>query len=163
MDIVIIRELVGEGRSVNLRLIGNGPDEESLRAHAARLSRPDSVIFEGAINQDRIRSFYANADIFCLPSFAEGLPVVLMEAMAMQIACVSTSITGVPELIRDGIDGLLVPPSDLDALTGALARLMDDDELRERLAVRGRKRVLEHYDLRHNVEKLADVFAERVA
>jgi colanic acid/amylovoran biosynthesis glycosyltransferase len=158
-----VDKLASEGRSVLLRLIGNGPDEDSLRDHAARLSHPDSVVFEGAVNQDRIRSFYANADIFCLPSFAEGLPVVLMEAMAMQIACVSTNITGIPELIRDGVDGLLVSPSDLDALTGALSCLMDDDGLRERLAISGRKRVLEQYELERNVEKLADIFINRIS
>jgi glycosyltransferase involved in cell wall biosynthesis len=114
------------------------------------------------VNQDRIRDFYSSADAFCLPSFAEGLPVVLMEAMAMQIPCVTTSITGIPELIRDGIDGLLTPASDLDGLVEALARLMDDGELREKLAKNGRARVLEFYDLERNVGELAAIFAERI-
>ena len=104
----------------------------SLHMHAAQNRIVDYVVFEGAMNQDRIRSFYAAADLFCLPSFAEGLPVVLMEAMAMGIPCVTTQITGIPELIRNGIDGMLVAPSDLDALVEALAKLMDDAALRER-------------------------------
>jgi glycosyltransferase involved in cell wall biosynthesis len=120
------------------------------------------VVFEGAVNQDRIRTLYAATDIFCIPSFAEGIPVVLMEAMAMEIPCVTTHITGIPELIRDGLDGLLVPPSDVPGLVEALARLMDDADLRERLGKSGRMRILEHYNLRHNVEKLAAIFAERV-
>jgi glycosyltransferase involved in cell wall biosynthesis len=115
------------------------------------------------VNQDRIRSVYATADVFCLSSFAEGLPVVLMEAMAMQIPCVSTSITGIPELIRDGIDGLLVPASDLDALVDALARLMDSSDLRKQLGTSARIRVLEHYDLGRNVETLAAIFTRRIA
>ena len=78
-----------------------------------------------------------------------------MEAMAMEIPCVTTHIAGIPELIRDGIDGLLVAPSDLDALAAALARLMDDAALRERLATSGRARIVEQYDLRRSVEKLA--------
>ena len=114
------------------------------------------------MNQDRIRTFYAVADLFCLPSFAEGLPVVLMEAMAMGIPCVSTQITGIPELIRNGTDGLLVAPSDLDALVEALAKLMDDAALRERFSRNGRKRILQQYDLRRNVKELARHFAERV-
>jgi len=81
--------------------------------------------------------------------------VVLMEAMAMEIPCVTTHITGIPELIRDGVDGLLVAPSDLDALGGALSRLTDDAELRERLGKSGRERVVELYDLRRSVKKLA--------
>ena len=80
----------------------------------------------------------------------------------MGIPCVTTRITGIPELIRDGVDGLLVTPSAVEELAAALARLMDDPALRERLAVSGRARVVERYDLRRNVELLAAIFAERV-
>jgi glycosyltransferase involved in cell wall biosynthesis len=150
------------GRTIRLRLVGNGPDDASLRESASRLTQPESVIFAGAVNQDRIREMYANADVFCLPSFAEGLPVVLMEAMSMQIPCVTTTIAGIPELIRDGIDGLLVAPGDADALAEALGRMMDDASLRNRLALSGRARVLENYNLARNVETLAAVFNERI-
>jgi glycosyltransferase involved in cell wall biosynthesis len=142
--------------------VGSGTDEASLREHAAHSEFPESIVFEGAVNQDRIRTLYAAADLFCLPSFAEGLPVVLMEAMAMEIPCVTTRITGIPEMIRDGVDGLLVAPSNLDALVEALAKLMDDAPLRERIGKSGRTRILERYDLRRNVERLAEIFAERV-
>jgi colanic acid/amylovoran biosynthesis glycosyltransferase len=157
-----ISQLVAQGHNVRLRLAGNGPDEPSLRAHGARLNLSDRVIFEGAVNQDRIRSVYAQADLFCLPSFAEGLPVVLMEAMSMGIPCVSTGITGIRELIHSGIEGLLVPPSDLDALVQALATLIDDDGLRSYLVMNGRKRILDEYDLGANVEKLAAIFAQNI-
>jgi colanic acid/amylovoran biosynthesis glycosyltransferase len=157
-----VDRLVKQGRRVRLRLVGSGPDESSLRACAGRIAHPESVVFEGAVNQDRIRGLYAAADVFCLPSFAEGLPVVLMEAMAMEIPCVSTNITGIPELIRNEVDGLLVPPSDLEALIEALARLMDDENLRDRLATSGRARILEHYDLGRNVEGLAAIFTQRI-
>lgn len=157
-----VERLAQQGRRVKLRLVGSGPDEASLRKQAARIANPDCIVFEGAVNQDRIRTLYAAADLFCLPSFAEGLPVVLMEAMAMGIPCVATQITGIPELIRNNIDGLLVPPSDLDALVEALARLMDDAALRQRLAGSGRARILEHYDLHRNVSELARHFSERV-
>src|SRR5208282_5506647 len=127
-----------------------------------RIAHPDCIVFEGAVNQDHIRDFYASADAFCLSSFAEGLPVVLMEAMAMEIPCVTTHIAGIPELIRDGEDGLLVTPSDTDALAKALARLMDDAELRQQLGKSGRARVVEHFDLRRSVERMAAIFVERV-
>ena len=157
-----VERLTQQGRRVRLRLLGTGPEIDSLRKQTALNRIVDSVVFEGAMNQDRIRSFYAVADLFCLPSFAEGLPVVLMEAMAMGIPCVSTQITGIPELIRNGTDGLLVAPSDLDALVEALAKLMDDAALRERFSRSGRKRILQHYDLHRNVKELAGHFAERV-
>jgi glycosyltransferase involved in cell wall biosynthesis len=157
-----VARLARQGRRVRLRLVGNGPDGATLRRHSAKMESPECVVFEGAVNQDRIRTFYAAADVFCLPSFAEGVPVVLMEAMAMEIPCVTTHIAGIPELIRDGIDGWLVAPSDLDGLVEALARLMDDAALRERMGKSGRARVMERYVLRRSVERLAAVFVERV-
>ena len=157
-----IRSLVDQGRRVRLRIIGAGPDGPSLKKSAADLCDSEVVIFEGAVNQDRIRDFYAAADVFCLPSFAEGIPVALMEAMAMEIPCVSTQIAGIPELIRNGMDGLLVAASDVEGLSEALARLMDEPALRERLGRNGRTRVLQHYNLQSSVEKLAAIFAERI-
>jgi glycosyltransferase involved in cell wall biosynthesis len=153
-----VRLLMRRGRSVQLRLVGDGPDRASLEQAAQQYEIADRVVFEGAVNQDRIRSLLAQADAFALASFAEGIPVVLMEAMAMEIPCVSTWITGISELIRDSIDGLLVAPADEEAMAGAIACLMDDSELRTRLGVAGRKRVIEKYNLRTNVARLAQVF-----
>jgi glycosyltransferase involved in cell wall biosynthesis len=158
-----VERLAAKGRHVRLRLVGSGPDELSLRRRADRSRIPDRIVFEGAVNQDRIRTFYSAASAFALPSFAEGIPVVLMEAMAMGIPCVSTRIAGISELIRDGVDGLLAVASDVDELTDALARLMDAPELRRKLAESGRRRVLEHYDLDRNVAQLARVFAARIS
>lgn len=156
------QRLATQGRHARLHLVGTGPEEASLRERVARLEDPGIVVFEGPVNQDRIRALYAAADLFCIPSFAEGIPVVLMEAMAMEIPCVTTQIAGIPEMIRPGLDGLLVAPSDLDGLTAALATLMDDAALRDRIGKSGRARVKEHYDLHRNVEKLAAIFAERI-
>ena len=157
-----VDRLTRQGRRVRLRLVGDGPDGPSLRERAKQLENPNVVVFEGAVNQDNIRALYEAADIFCLPSLAEGIPVVLMEAMAMEIPCVTTHITGIPELIRSGSEGLLVAPSDLDGLVSALETLMDDAVLRERVAKSGRARILSDYDLGRNVERLATIFAERV-
>ncbi|AXC10137.1 glycosyl transferase, group 1 [Acidisarcina polymorpha] len=153
-----VARLRSSGRAVLLRLVGDGPDRSSLEASTRLLRIEDSVIFEGPVNQDRIRDLYATADVFVLASFAEGIPVVLMEAMAMEIPCVSTWVNGIPELIRDSIDGLLVSPSDADALAAAIARLMDDGDLRNQLAKAGRLRVIDKYDLTENVAHLAEVF-----
>jgi len=154
--------LVQQGHRVRLHLVGGGPDDGSLRRRAAEFEDEGIVVFEGPVNHDRIRALYAAADLFCIPSFAEGIPIVLMEAMASGIPCVTTQIAGIPELIRPGVDGLLVAPSDLDGLTEALAALMADADLRKRLSASARARVMEQYDLRLNVEKLAGIFAERV-
>ncbi|MDX2034422.1 MAG: glycosyltransferase family 4 protein [Blastocatellia bacterium] len=154
--------LARQGRRIQLRLVGDGPDRPSLEAQVKRLGLQDRVIFEGAVNQDRIRDLYRRADLFVLASFAEGIPVVLMEAMAMEIPCVTTFITGIPELIRDQVDGLLVAPSGVEELAGAIGRLMDDTELRRRLGAQGRLRVMDRYDLNRNTMRLAEIFRRRL-
>src|SRR5207244_4507802 len=79
----------------------SGPAEDSLRQLAERLGVADSVTFAGPVGQDELPSLLARHDVFCLPSFAEGVPVVLMEAMAVGLPVVSTQIAGVPELVTD--------------------------------------------------------------
>ncbi len=158
-----VHRLSAERRDVRLRFIGDGPDRSSLEARIRSLGLSDRVIVEGWKNQDEVREFYRRADIFALASSAEGVPVVLMEAMAMRIPCVATRITGIPELIRDGIDGLLVTPSDPGELAGAIARLLDDTTLRRRLAEAGRLRVQEKYHLAANVGRLSEIFKRRLA
>ncbi len=154
--------LTAEGRNVLFRFVGDGPDRASLVRQTQRLGLGSSVRFEGAVDQESIRGLYERADVFALASFAEGIPVVLMEAMAMEIPCVTTWITGIPELIRNEIDGLLVAPSDAAGMAAAIARLMDNSELRKQIGERGRKRILEKYDLSTNVAHLANVFEQRL-
>ena len=148
--------LLAQGYSLRVRLVGAGPECQCLEAFAAEKRIP--VVFEGARNHEEIRQLLGNADIFALASFAEGVPVALMEAMAMEVPCVSTCIAGIPELICDGLDGLLVPPSSADALASAIQRLIEDPPLRRKLGVAGRKRVCEFYNLRKNIYSLALLF-----
>jgi colanic acid/amylovoran biosynthesis glycosyltransferase len=155
-----LRRLVRQGRSVRLRFAGDGPDRVALERNVAEHGLNQQVIFEGWQNADAVRALYREADIFVLPSFAEGIPVVLMEAMAMEIPCVTTRITGIPELIRDQVDGLLVTPSSEEELAAAIARLMDDSKLRMQLGKSARQRILENYDLRRNVAQLGGILAE---
>jgi colanic acid/amylovoran biosynthesis glycosyltransferase len=103
---------------------------------------------------------FAAADVFCLPSFAEGLPVVLMEAMATAIPAVTTNVMGIPELVIDGENGLVVPPGRADLVAQALGRLAGDAELRDRLGRAGRERVMRDFDVRREARRLRDLFAE---
>jgi colanic acid/amylovoran biosynthesis glycosyltransferase len=158
-----IGELVKDGRSVLLHLVGGGPDRASLEEHVDTLAIHKDVVFHGFTPQDQLDELYRRADVFALASFAEGVPGVLMEAMAMEIPCVATWVAGVPELIRDGIDGLLVPPSDVGALASAISRLIDDRSLRRQIGMAGRRRVLEKFDLEKNGRFLAEVFLRRAS
>ncbi len=160
--VAAIRRLVKTTPNLRLRLVGDGPDREGLERAIAAANLGLHVVLEGSVNQDRIRDYYRRADIFVLASFAEGVPVVLMEAMAMEIPCISTFVAGIPELIRNEIDGILVPPSDDEALASAVKRLVDDSALRRRLGVAARRRVMEKYNLDQNVAVLARIFADRV-
>jgi colanic acid/amylovoran biosynthesis glycosyltransferase len=161
--IAAVDRLVKAGRNLRLRIVGSGPDRKSLELEVARRALCNHVIFEGAVNQDHIRELYGEADAFVLASFAEGVPVVLMEAMAMEIACVATSIAGIPELIRNGVDGLLVAPSDERALAAAIDDLIKDPATRRRLGIAGRKRVIERYNLNDNVARLGCIFTNHLA
>ena len=152
--------LMHQKREACLRIAGDGPERSRLEHEVAHRGLTGKVVFEGWQNPAQLRTLYSQADIFALASFAEGIPVVLMEAMAMEIPCVATWITGIPELIRHEVDGLLVPPSGEGELACALARLMDDSDLRLRFGKSARQRALEHYDLKRNTAVLADLLRE---
>jgi glycosyltransferase involved in cell wall biosynthesis len=153
-------ELTSKGYSLRVRLVGDGPDREHLEAFAKQCAT--EVIFEGSKSHDEVQKLLAEADFFVLASFAEGVPVALMEAMAMEIPCVSTNIAGIPELIRDGLDGLLVPASSAESLATALQRLIDDPALRESLGTAAAIRAFEFYNLRENICTLAHILEERI-
>jgi len=153
-----VARLIAKGYKLRLHLIGNGPDKATLEAEVNQRGLTEQIIFTGAINQDQVLEFYANADIFVLASFAEGLPVVLMEAMVMEIPCVTTNITGVPELIEHRVNGLLVAPSDIDGLATAIAELMDKPDFRQQLGIAAGQQVKKHYALQQNTNRLADIF-----
>jgi colanic acid/amylovoran biosynthesis glycosyltransferase len=155
--------LVKEGRSVHCRFIGDGPGRRGLAEFAARELPVETVTFQGSVIPDSVRDYLYQADLFVLPSFAEGIPVSLMEAMSMEIPCISTLITGIPELIRDGIDGLLVSPSDAIELAKSIGRLMDDADLRYRLGIAGRGRVLARFNLPVNVRALAEIMRDELS
>ncbi len=161
--VAAIAQLVGAGRDVRLRFVGNGPLRSSLETDVSERGLAQRVSFMGWLDQAQVRAVYEDADIFALASFAEGVPVVLMEAMAREIPCVATFVNGIPELIRHEVDGLLVAPSDATQLAAAIARLLDDAALRRRLGAAGRQRVLEKYDLQRNVQQLANIFRRRLA
>ena len=109
--------------SASLDVIGDGPRRQALETRARALGVAEHVTFHGRVGHDDIRSHYAAADVFCLPSFAEGVPVVLMEAMAMKLPVVASGVMGIPELVEDRRSGLLVPPGRARAHVESMAVL----------------------------------------
>ena len=139
-------------------LVGDGPDRERLEALSHELGIEDRVSLPGAVGQDDIQAYYDQADVFVLPSFAEGLPVVLMEAMAKELPAISTRIAGISELIEDQVTGRLVPPGNRDALARAIREVLEDPEGRERLARNGRRKVLAEFEMDDIGRRAAAVF-----
>ncbi|MFT3944489.1 MAG: glycosyltransferase [Ancrocorticia sp.] len=139
--------LAERGVDFELRLVGGGELDAELRTAIAARGLSDRVTLVGPVGQDDILAEYHWANVFCLPSFQEGLPVVLMEAMATGMPVVTTPINGIPELVKDGRNGYLVPPGRADLLADTLAELAADPELRERLGVAAREDVIAGFAL----------------
>lgn len=141
-----LRLLHERGTSAVVEFVGDGPYADQARAEAQRLGVGDCAIWRGALPPDRVNEALAEADVFCLPSFAEGLPVSIMEAMAVGVPVVSTFISGIPELAEHGETALLAPPGNAVALADALHAIINDAHLRSRLVHNARKRVEQQHD-----------------
>jgi colanic acid/amylovoran biosynthesis glycosyltransferase len=156
-----VRRLKALGRRVELVLAGDGEMRDELEAAISQMGLQAEVTITGWISGQRVVEELLACKAMVLPSFAEGLPVVVMEAMALQRVVVSTRLAGIPELVRHGVDGWLVTPGDVDALVDALGDLLDAPV--ERLAAMGasaRQRVLERHDASVEAGKLAALFQQ---
>ena len=158
-----LRLLRTRGLFLRATLIGSGPELPRLEDFVAHYGMTGAVTFTSAMSHAQTLAQLRRADLFALASFAEGIPVALMEAMALGIPCVSTSIAGIPELIRTGVDGLLVPPANAAALAEALEQLATDTRLRKALGTSARQRIIAHYNLPLNQELLANAFEARLS
>jgi len=154
-----LAQLIDRGSSVRLTLVGGGSERLALESDAAALGIASAVCFAGPTGHDRIVALYERADVFCLPSFAEGIPTVLMEAMAMELPVVSTTAMGIGELVEHERSGILVSPARPDLIAAALSRLLDDPDLRRRMGREGRRRVERDYNRASAVHALHDVLA----
>ncbi len=146
-------------------LIGDGPDRESLQAQARARGLGDRLFFHGAQPFERVERAYAAATLCVAPSVIgpngrqEGIPNVMIEALAHARPAIATAISGVPELIRDGDTGLLVPPGDASALGAAILRIRADPAAAAAMAWRGRAHVETEFDLRINARRQLALFA----
>ncbi|HXB62010.1 MAG TPA: glycosyltransferase family 4 protein [Acidobacteriaceae bacterium] len=155
--------LAARGHNLHISFIGEGPDAADLAACVSTLGLDDSIYFLGPLTHAQICTRLAEADVFVLPSFAEGIPVALMEAMATQLACVSTWSSGIPELITHDTDGLLVQPGAVVDLADALESLLTSPQLRARLGIAARQRVMRAYEQRTNLEHTAELLRKHIA
>jgi len=158
------RLLRERGVDFDCHLVGDGPMRRAIRAQIAEAGLQSQVHVHGERSRPAVVKMLAEADVAALASVPtrrgkrEGIPVVLMEAMASGLPVVATAITGIPELVDSGISGLLVPPGDPTALADALQALGRDPELREKMGRAGREKVVREFNLQVSVQQLLNLF-----
>ncbi|HIZ97196.1 MAG TPA: glycosyltransferase [Candidatus Janibacter merdipullorum] len=164
-----VATLVDEGRDVHLDLVGTGPLEPVLREQVRTLGLGDRVTMHGALPQGRVREIVADAAVFAAPCVIgadgnrDGLPTVLLEALALGTPAVSTPVTGIPEIVRHEETGLLVPESDPGALAAALARTLDEPEAAAERARAARSLLEADFDFRDHAVTLQGIFREAIS
>ena len=139
---------------LQLVFAGTGRAVAETRALSTRLGLEGRIEFTGWLESERKRAVLADATIFVLPSYVEGVPMALLEAMSLGLPVIATPVGGVPEIVTHEVDGLLVPPGDVTALAAAITRLMNDPQLRERLGRAARATIAARFSLDTAVEQL---------
>lgn len=141
---------------VTFILVGDGETRGEVERLALRTEHRSAFVFAGAL--DDIAPLLSKLDLFVLATETEGLPVSIIEAMAMARPVIATSVGGIPEIVDDGVTGLLVPPGDDGALAAAIRRLLADRELAGRMGEAGRRRIRERFDMKMMVVRLEAIY-----
>jgi len=163
------RILHARGVSFVCDLVGDGPLRRTVEQQIQQTNLESVIRVHGPRSQPEIARMMADADIMVLPSVPtrggkrEGIPVVLMEAMASELPVVSSDLSGIPELVDNGHTGLLAPPRNSGALADALQRLLESSELRFRMGQLGREKVLREFNLQRSAKILLDMFLSTAA
>jgi colanic acid/amylovoran biosynthesis glycosyltransferase len=150
--------LKSENTDFTLTVLGDGPSRDNLEHQCKKLGLNNNVIFKGFVDQSTIREDLNNSDIFILPSFAEGIPVSLMEAMAIGVPVITTYVGGISELVIDNETGLLCYPSDSKGLADSIRKYLSDQKLVNSIAKSGRLHIETEFDVNKQIDKLAELF-----
>ena len=153
-----VAELSKGGIAVELEIIGDGPFSEEIRKLAVALGVDKSITLRGELLPDDVARHLRDADAFCMASFAEGLPISIMEAMAIGVPVVTTWIGGIPELAQHNVTAITVPPANSEALATAIKRLVLDPTLGERLSSSARDAIERMHSQERNGAQLAELF-----
>jgi glycosyltransferase involved in cell wall biosynthesis len=152
--------LVARNYDLDLHIAGDGPSKACLQDLARKLGVESRVSFLGNLSEQEVARELSSSDLFILPSLAEGLPVSAMEAMAVGVPVIATNIAGTSELIESGKSGLLIPPTDPEAIAEAIVVMASDYEFRCRAAAAAREKVIEEFDVVKESSKLNACFPQ---
>lgn len=144
-----------------LDVAGDG-ELERARAYSDELGLGGSVSILGWIDSSEREKLLSNAALFVLPSYAEGMPMSLLEAMAAGLPVVTTNVGGIPDLVTDGIEGIVVEPGDVSALVEAMASILLDSELGDRLGKSAHERIASQFSIDNTIKKLEKLYSEMV-
>src|SRR5579863_149119 len=165
-DLIVAADILRRrGRVFEVEIIGSGPQREILKAQVKRLGLADRVRLLGALTHETVCLAYQRASVFALPCVIasngdrDGIPNVLLEAMASSVPVVSTPVSGIPELIESGVNGLLVEPNNPVALAETIDKLLASQELRGSLARAARAKVESTFSLDASAERLLALFS----
>ena len=155
-DVLIRAAAIVKAQNIqfDLHIAGDGEERGSLQELIEALNLSKEVMLLGSLSEDQCLAQMQEADIFALASYTEGLGVVYLEAMAMEVATIGTAVGGVLEVIQDEVNGLLVPPGEPEAWATAIVQLLSDREWRDRIAQAGRQTVVAQFDSRYGAERL---------
>jgi glycosyltransferase involved in cell wall biosynthesis len=162
-------KLVADGVPLHCEIIGYGSEEGSLQRLIAEHDLEDHVSLREPVNHQALVGILQDATVCVLPcrqtenGDRDGIPNAMLEAMSCEIPVVSTTVSGIPEVIESGTNGLLVAPEDVDALAGAIRRVLDDDGLRNRIAESGRRTVVDMFCWQSNISVLGDLLHAAIA
>ena len=149
------------GVPAEFAIVGDGPERGALEGMVSDRGLGAAIRFHGALDETSVAAILRQSSVLVVPSFSEGLPVVIMEAMASGLPVVASAVDGIPELVRDGETGLLVPPGDPEALAGAILALLADPARSRRMGEAGRQLVATRHDARRNADLLLQTILGR--
>lgn len=151
-----------EYQNVEFIMVGRGPLEKKLKKLVHDLGLEEKICFTGYVNREVLLKYYQNATIFVLPSYHEGLPTAILEAMACGLPVVATAVTGTSEVILDGETGLLIPPKRPDKLTNAILRLLINKELREKMSKNAKEYVKRNFTWDIIAKNFEEIYVDMV-
>ena len=161
-----IPKVIKEVLDCELTIVGSGPLNDSLHQLVRDLDVGGCVQFRGDVSDSELMRCYEDTDLIILPCIViesgdrDGIPVAMMEAMAMGLPVISTNVSGIPELVEDGVSGMLVPPKDEKAISEALIKLLNNENLRVQMGKAGRQIILEKYNVEIECHKLMTMFRD---
>jgi Glycosyltransferase len=161
-----LKHLTNFNIKFKVRIVGEGPMENELKELATKLNVNDLVEFKGFVPNDKLPSVYEDSQVFVHPSVElpdgrrDGIPVSMMEAMSMELPVVSTYCSGIPELVEDGWNGILVKQRDSLQLAEAIRYLLENPSVAKEYGRRGREKIVREHNVRRNAEKLLNIFKD---